>query len=156
MSLTSHSAKKLSVLGAALLAGMLLAGCAAEVPSGPPPTAEHNTTGDLIPYEDIVVKHAFPWDEKKLEVVDDTHLRISYKTSPPLPCERTGAKVDETLETITVTLLHGEIPNAKKICDDENTISQMSSGTEYIMIETKSPIGNRKIIDGAPPRTPRK
>lgn len=127
---------------------MLLAGCASS-PAGPPPEREYNATGDIIPYKDLVVRHKFSWKSGKHEVVDDTHIRISYTGGPPLECERTGAKVVERPESVTITLLYGEIPNAKKICKDESKIYQMSSGENSIMVETKTPIGNRKIIDGA-------
>lgn len=139
-----HTRKLKPLIGLAILGALLLTGCA---PS--PPEIERNAAGDLIPYEDLVVKHAFSWEKERLEIVDETHLRISYGTGPQLPCDRTNATVVETSETVTVTLLFGKIPDAETICKDEGTAYEMSSGTDRIMIETTSPIGNRTIIDGA-------
>lgn len=147
MNITRQSPKRSTLISITLLAGVLLAGCT-PTPAGPPPKTEHNTTGDLVPYENLVVKHAFGWEKDQLEIIDDTHLRISFTTGPPLACERFGATVVETKKSVTVTLLFGEIPNAEEICKDESKIYEMSSGVESISIETKSPIGNREIING--------
>lgn len=130
-------------LSGVILAGILLSGCAA------PPEIERNEQGDLIPYADLETARSFSWHQ--LEIVDDTHIRLLWGTSPTSKCWRHDVDVVETPKTVTLTLRGGSIPNAKKLCDDENPISQMSHSTESIIVKTESPIGNRQIIDGHTP-----
>lgn len=147
-----------TLINMTLLAGIILSGCT-PIPAGPPPTAERNATGDLIPYSNIENKSTRDWgpvthkDPRPAEIVDQTHLRIQFSGGDGPACTRYDAEVTETPDTITITLFVGSIPHAKELCKPTGEIINLAGSSDTMMIETKSPIGNRKIIDGGAPHT---
>jgi hypothetical protein len=131
------------IIGVIVLAGVILSGCAS------PPEIERNEAGDLIPYSDLETEWSSPWIES--EIVDDTHLRLTFGTGPKSECWRNNVDVIETPESVTVTLISGIIPDAERLCKDESPIIELVGSHDSIIVETESPIGDREIIDGHTP-----
>lgn len=145
MTSAPHHSKTKGFIGTILLTLLTLTACAP-----PLPVVERNSTGDMIPQENLKIHHVSKWSDwgKGLEIVDDTHLRFTFQSSELSACERYAAEVVETPETIIVTLSFGELADAKKLCSSEDTLRNMSSSEDSIMVETETPINGRQIIDG--------
>lgn len=95
-----------------------------------------------------------PDDPRPAEIVDQTHLRIQFPGGDSEPtCTHFDVEVAETPENITITLLIGQIPHAEEICKPTGEIINLSAMYDTMLIETKSPIGDREIIDGGAPYT---
>lgn len=82
---------------------------------------------------------ATPWDSATLiEGTDDT-LQVEYLTG--VCNEHEVAEVDETSESVTVTVLITE--------DDEVDVCPGVGVTRSLEVQLVEPLGTRKVVDGA-------
>lgn len=98
----------------------------------------YSDQGDQLPRSDL--SHARPISWNEVEIVDDTHLRVTFWSGVD-GCWGHDIEVDETTSAVTISLVTGAIPRAWEGCDGlavEHTT----------LVEIAEPLGGRKIVDG--------
>lgn len=94
--------------------------------------------------DDLRSPEAKPWD--KYEVVDNTHIRVWY-WGGDWDCYGWSADVVETTDSIKITVLGGMLKGTEdKVCDMGGT----KPTYDHILLETDSPVGDRKIVNAGP------
>lgn len=131
-----------SLIGLVLLGTLLLTGCATS-----PPEVERNANGDQVPHTALNNVRLWQWEVD--EVVDQNHIRIKFAVPPEPSCVRHDVDVIENPDAIVITLLKGNIENAREICEHETYIAfDVPYVNNTMLIETAFPIGNKEVIDG--------
>ena len=88
-----------------------------------------------------VVPHI--WDRAK--ATDPMHVRVEFYGGVE-ECEGLDrVEVDETAETVTITLYTGRVPSAE-VCIEIAVL-------KAITVDLDAPLGDREIIDGAATKT---
>lgn len=97
---------------------------------------EPDTGLDDTPREDLESEHVLTWQEYK--AVANTSIRVFFQAQSKR-CHGTRAVVEETEATIQIAVIEGLIPGAPDACTRE---SRQAS----LLVETKQPIGERKVV----------
>ncbi|MFT3942559.1 MAG: hypothetical protein QM705_01850 [Ancrocorticia sp.] len=122
---------------------LTLASCGSEPESSSESTAAPAITDssfapqvDDEPRDDLTNEHVVEWDH--LEVFSETSIRVKFWVGSDR-CYGTRAVVEETDTTIAIAAIEGLLPDAPQECTKE------ARGAS-LLVETKSPIGDREII----------
>lgn len=91
---------------------------------------------DDTPREDLESERVLTWQEYK--AVANTSIRVFFQAQSKR-CYGTRAVVKETEATIQIAVIEGLIPGAPDACTRE---SRQAS----LLVETKQPIGERKVV----------
>lgn len=128
-----------------------LAGCAPASdpvapaqPSSGIPGIGRTAQGDQIGYLAIENAQDVEWDS--YEIVDDTHVRISFTREAEPTCRRFDASVTEDAESVRITLREGLIPKADEFCGADHTRSS-ERVTDTMLVMLTNPLGEREVID---------
>lgn len=108
----------------------VLAGCSTD--------NRYTDQGAQLPRSDL--SHARPISWNEVEIVDDTHLRVTFWSGVD-GCWGHDIEVDETTSAVTISLVTGAIPRAWEGCDGRAV-------EHTTLVEIAEPLGGRKIVDG--------
>lgn len=117
----------------------LLTSCGAGISEGPEYASASNEVSADKSRDDLINEEPREWSN--YQVIDDKTIRVTFWTGTR-SCYGNRIQVDESVDTVSISILNGTLPEATSTC-------RLDSREASMIVTTTSPIGDRKIIDGS-------